>query len=335
MGLREPLKLIAEDCGLPVALEAMGERWSFMILRAAFNRIYHFEEFQSELGIARNILANRLSRLVDHGILMRNPCPDDRRKIEYRLTEKGLALLPAMIALRQWGELWSTSATISPFVRSRSARMTIACSVRRICAGAMPRKCARWRAKRKPRQPNRSGCPVPGLHYRRERRRCAPADAGALAVRSAVVIGAEILVARRRGGGEAERLCRLAERADLIRDIVVVDLHALQVRNHGFAQFGGVDGLVRDLAQRDDRVLVTIAIDGQFRTARDLPSALRSEQHQIEPVGNLVDTIFDGYARHKSLHEILEYRKGGDVAIVAFNVKEMPLFPCPARHGDP
>jgi DNA-binding HxlR family transcriptional regulator len=114
MGLREPLKLIAEDCGLPVALEAMGERWSFMILRAAFNRIYHFEEFQSELGIARNILANRLSRLVDHGILMRNPCPDDRRKIEYRLTEKGLALLPAMIALRQWGELWGSGIPSTP-----------------------------------------------------------------------------------------------------------------------------------------------------------------------------------------------------------------------------
>lgn len=114
MGLREPLKLIAGDCGLPVALEAMGERWSFMILRAAFNRIYHFEEFQSELGIARNILANRLSRLVDHGILMRNPCPDDRRKIEYRLTEKGLALLPAMIALRQWGEQWGSGIPSTP-----------------------------------------------------------------------------------------------------------------------------------------------------------------------------------------------------------------------------
>lgn len=116
MGLREPLKQLAidGDCGLPAALEAMGERWSFMILRAAFNRIYHFEEFQSALGIARNILANRLSRLVDHGILMRNPCPDDRRKIEYRLTEKGLELLPAMIALRQWGEKWGLGAPSAP-----------------------------------------------------------------------------------------------------------------------------------------------------------------------------------------------------------------------------
>ena len=68
--LREPLRELAE-CSLPAALEAMGERWSFMILRAAFNGLHHFEEFQSELGIARNILANRLARLVEHGILKR------------------------------------------------------------------------------------------------------------------------------------------------------------------------------------------------------------------------------------------------------------------------
>ena len=67
--LREDLSNI--DCGLPAALEATGERWSFLILRAAFNGLHHFEEFQSTLGIARNILANRLGRLVDHGILAR------------------------------------------------------------------------------------------------------------------------------------------------------------------------------------------------------------------------------------------------------------------------
>jgi len=94
------------QCGLPVALEAMGERWSFMILRAAFNGVHHFEEFLDMLGIARNILSNRLSRLVEVGILKREHCADDRRRIEYRLTEKGLDLLPAMLALRQWGEKW-------------------------------------------------------------------------------------------------------------------------------------------------------------------------------------------------------------------------------------
>ncbi|MGH6614747.1 winged helix-turn-helix transcriptional regulator [Sphingomonas sp.] len=111
--LREPLRDLAE-CSLPAALEAMGERWSFLILRAAFNGLYHFEEFQSELGIARNILANRLARLVEHGILKRDALPEDRRKIEYRLTDKGSALLPTMIALRQWGERWETGMPATP-----------------------------------------------------------------------------------------------------------------------------------------------------------------------------------------------------------------------------
>ena len=111
--LREPLAELAE-CGLPSALEAMGERWSFMILRAAFNGVHHFEEFQSELGIARNILSNRLARLVDHGILAREVMSEDRRKVLYRLTEKGQELLPTMVALRQWGERWGSGVPSSP-----------------------------------------------------------------------------------------------------------------------------------------------------------------------------------------------------------------------------
>lgn len=108
--LRETL----HECSLPAALEAMGERWSFMILRASFNGLHHFEEYQSELGIARNILANRLARLVEHGILVRAPLPEDRRKIAYTLTDKGFALLPTMIALRQWGERWETGQPAFP-----------------------------------------------------------------------------------------------------------------------------------------------------------------------------------------------------------------------------
>ncbi|MEN2748952.1 helix-turn-helix domain-containing protein [Sphingomonas sp. T9W2] len=112
--LREPLRDLASQCSLPAALEAMGERWSFLILRGSFNGLSHFEEFQSELGIARNILANRLSRLVGHGILERRVVESDRRKIEYRLTEKGYALLPTMVALRQWGERWETGVPATP-----------------------------------------------------------------------------------------------------------------------------------------------------------------------------------------------------------------------------
>jgi DNA-binding MarR family transcriptional regulator len=76
--------------------------------------MYHFEEFLGALGIARNILSNRLARLVEHGIMKRQALPDDRRKIEYRLTEKGLDLLPAMLALRQWGEKYGAGVPSNP-----------------------------------------------------------------------------------------------------------------------------------------------------------------------------------------------------------------------------
>ena len=111
--LREDLKQAA-DCGLPAALEVMGERWSFLILRAAFNGLVHFEDFSGQLGIARNILSNRLARLVENGDLARVPCEHDRRKVEYRLTEKGSDLLPAMIALRQWGEKYTMNVPSNP-----------------------------------------------------------------------------------------------------------------------------------------------------------------------------------------------------------------------------
>ncbi|TFI58936.1 transcriptional regulator [Sphingomonas parva] len=94
------------ECSIPAALEVVGERWSFLILRAAFNGLSHFEEFQRTLGIARNILSSRLVRLVENGVLDRVCDKTDRRKVEYRLTAKGDALLPVVIAIRQWGEQW-------------------------------------------------------------------------------------------------------------------------------------------------------------------------------------------------------------------------------------
>ncbi|WP_294192173.1 helix-turn-helix domain-containing protein [uncultured Sphingomonas sp.] len=104
------------ECSLPAALELMGDRWAFLILRASFNGLHHFEELQQELGIARNILANRLARFVEHGIMARASVPEDRRKIVYNLTDKGFALLPAMVALRQWGERWETGSPAFPIL---------------------------------------------------------------------------------------------------------------------------------------------------------------------------------------------------------------------------
>jgi DNA-binding HxlR family transcriptional regulator len=122
--LREPLNEL-NACGLPEALEVMGERWSFMILRASYNGLHHFEEFLCELGIARNILSNRLAKLVEHGILDRQPCADDRRRIEYRLTEKGFDLLPAMVALRQWGQKYGSEVVENPVLVDEFDRLPI------------------------------------------------------------------------------------------------------------------------------------------------------------------------------------------------------------------
>jgi DNA-binding HxlR family transcriptional regulator len=114
------------NCGIPAALEAVGERWSFLILRGAFNGLRHFEEFQSTLGIARNILSNRLARLVEHEILKRDPDPADRRRVAYSLTEKGRDLLPVLIALRQWGDRWVFGAPGNPVLVDRESRRPVA-----------------------------------------------------------------------------------------------------------------------------------------------------------------------------------------------------------------
>jgi len=102
----EAFKAAALRCPLPSAVELIGEKWAFLILRGALNGLEHFEQFQAALGIARNILSNRLAKLVEGEILERCPDPADRRKVVYSLTQKGEALLPVVLALCQWGEDW-------------------------------------------------------------------------------------------------------------------------------------------------------------------------------------------------------------------------------------
>ena len=124
--IREDLSsLTGGECSLPISLEVIGERWCFMILRAALNGVGHFEDFLSEIGIVRNILANRLTRMVEAGIMTRRPCDHDKRKVEYRLTEKGQDLLPTMIALRQWGEKWETGVPSNPILCDSRDRLPI------------------------------------------------------------------------------------------------------------------------------------------------------------------------------------------------------------------
>ena len=102
----DEFRAAALHCPLPAAIELIGEKWAFLILRGALNGLRHFEQFQAGLGIARNILSNRLSRMVEGGILERTADADDRRKVVYSLSKKGEALLPVVLALRQWGEDW-------------------------------------------------------------------------------------------------------------------------------------------------------------------------------------------------------------------------------------
>ena len=102
----DAFKEAALHCPIPPAVELIGEKWAFLILRGALNGLQHFEEFQAGLDIARNILSDRLAKLVAGGILERTSDASDRRKIIYSLTPKGEGLLPVVLALRQWGEEW-------------------------------------------------------------------------------------------------------------------------------------------------------------------------------------------------------------------------------------
>jgi DNA-binding HxlR family transcriptional regulator len=102
----ERFKEAALSCPIPPAVELIGEKWAFLILRGAFNGLHHFEEFQAGLGIARNILSDRLSKMVAGGILERSPDPVDKRRVIYSMTSKGEGLLPVVLTLRQWGEEW-------------------------------------------------------------------------------------------------------------------------------------------------------------------------------------------------------------------------------------
>jgi DNA-binding HxlR family transcriptional regulator len=98
-----------ENCAIARSSAVVGERWVWVILRQAFNGARRFEDFQRGIGLARNVLTDRLNRLVDHGILERRPYSQGaaRDLHEYRLTDKGRALFPAYVALMQWGNEWT------------------------------------------------------------------------------------------------------------------------------------------------------------------------------------------------------------------------------------
>jgi DNA-binding HxlR family transcriptional regulator len=99
--------LAEQDCSIARPASLLGDRWTLVILRQAFNGIKRFEDFQETLEISRSLLSERLNRLVDAGVLRREPYKDSvRTRDRYRLTEMGLDLYPVLMALRDWGDRW-------------------------------------------------------------------------------------------------------------------------------------------------------------------------------------------------------------------------------------
>src|SRR3954451_19755063 len=101
--------LLEENCAIARSSGIVGERWVWVVLRQAFNGARRFEDFQRGIGLARNVLTDKLNTLVDHGILERRRYAEhtSRDLNEYRLTDKGRELFPIYAALMEWGNRWT------------------------------------------------------------------------------------------------------------------------------------------------------------------------------------------------------------------------------------
>ncbi len=115
------------------ALAVVGDRWTLLILRDAFLAVRRFDDFHSRLGIARRVLAERLAGLVEDDILAKSAYQQRPTRYEYRLTEKGLALYPVILALVHWGDAHYTGPQGPPMLHRHKAcghdfRAVLACS---------------------------------------------------------------------------------------------------------------------------------------------------------------------------------------------------------------
>lgn len=114
------------NCGVAQALEVLGDWWTLLIVRDAFFGVRRFADFQADLGIAKNILSQRLQHLVEHEILEKVEMGLHGSRFEYRLTEKGEALLPVLTALREWSDEWIYGRGNEPIlVRDRRTRRRV------------------------------------------------------------------------------------------------------------------------------------------------------------------------------------------------------------------
>ncbi len=122
-----------ENCSIRRTLDVVGEKWALLVLREAFYGVRRFADFHCTLGCARNILSARLKKLVDEGVLRREPYhePGSRHRYEYRLTDKGRELFPALVALMQWGDRFTADETGPPVeVRHRDCGWPVSAQLR-------------------------------------------------------------------------------------------------------------------------------------------------------------------------------------------------------------
>ena len=96
----------SQICSMARGLAIFGDRWTLLIIRDCFRRMRRFSDFQKSLGITKHRLSDRLTRLVEEGILTKVPYDASGKRFEYRLTEKGLDLYPVLMSVVQWGDKW-------------------------------------------------------------------------------------------------------------------------------------------------------------------------------------------------------------------------------------
>lgn len=118
-----------EACSVARTLEIIGDRWTWLLVRDAFLGVSRFAEFRDSLGIAPNVLADRLGRLVDEGVLERVPYSKRPTRYEYRLTEKGRDLFTALNAIREWGDRHVSPAPMRLLRRRRDGTPVLAALV--------------------------------------------------------------------------------------------------------------------------------------------------------------------------------------------------------------
>jgi DNA-binding HxlR family transcriptional regulator len=109
-------ELAEERCSIARTVAVIGDRWTLLILRDCFLRIRRFDDFEARLGIARHILADRLRKLVEAGVLEKVPYGDRPVRHEYRLTQRGLDLYPVMMSIVHWGDVHAAGKAGRPLL---------------------------------------------------------------------------------------------------------------------------------------------------------------------------------------------------------------------------